>query len=98
MKMPTLTHVEKAGPWNDPRNFDLSKWDQVESTWWYRKSGEVEIRLSSDPGLNWEVSQMKSGEALSTPLYTPNFDDALAEATRIFAFHERARASQVPRY
>jgi hypothetical protein len=90
------THVEVNGPRNNPKNFDLSEWDQVDDTWWYRKSGDIEIHLSSDLGLSWEISQVKQGENIVNPLYTPQFDDAFAEATRLFEFHEKVRATSAP--
>lgn len=86
-----ITHFEKSGPRNDPRNFDLSKWDRIGQTWWYRKYGDIEIYLSSDAGLNWEISQMKHGENMVKPVYISNFDDAYAEATRLCEFHEKAQ-------
>lgn len=92
-----VTHIEATGARNDPSNFDLSEWDQIDDTWWYRKSGDIEIHLSSDPDLSWEISQVKQGENIVIPLYMPNFDDAYAEAVRLFEFHEKARTSLVPR-
>lgn len=91
------SHIEATGARNDPRNFDLSDWDQIDDTWWCIKSGEIEIHLSSDPGLSWEVSQMKQEENIVAPLYIPIFGDAYAEAVRLYDIHEKARVSSVRR-
>lgn len=68
---------------NDPNQFDLHMWDQVQMNWFVKKVGETEVHLKAGPESGWEITVREGGNDDRAPLFVPVFGDALEDVNKV---------------